>query len=131
MSTHKTTKPGRNAVLRGVAVDPSLRCATAKGPAKGAPNAGRPRDEWKAWLRSLVDSPPVRAAIEAVLSDPEHPAFGRVLAWADERGWGKEAQQVEGSHQLVVIRRDESRLVQGPVQVVEAGDVQVLEPGVN
>lgn len=131
MSTQKTTKPGRNAVLRGVAVDPSLRCPTAKGPRPGAPNAGRPRDEWKAWLRSLVDSDATRSAIAQVLSDPDHPAFGRVLQWADERGWGKEAQQVEGNHQLIVIRRDESKLLQGPVQVVDAADVQVLEPGVN
>ena len=117
-------------MLRGVAVDPSLRCATAKGPRPGAPNAGRPRDEWKAWLRSLVDSEPVRKAIETVLSDPEHPAFGRVLQWADERGWGKEAQQVEGKHQLVVIRRDETAgLLQASLQevaVVEADAVQVL-----
>lgn len=118
--------------LQGVAADPSLR-GPGKGPAKGAPNAGRPRDEWKAWLRSLVDSDTVRASIEAVLSDPTHPAFGRVLAWADERGWGKEAQQVEGTHQLVVIRRDETAgllqtAMQEPVRVVASEDVQVLPP---
>lgn len=108
-STGKTTdgKPGRP--LRGIAVDPSLRCTTARGPKPGAINAGRPRDEWKAWLRSLVDSARTRDAIAAVLEDPTHPAFSRVLQWADERGWGKEVTPVDATvSQLVVIRRDES-----------------------
>lgn len=90
---------------QGVAVDASLR---GRGPARGAGNAGRPREEWKGWLRSIVDSPTTRRAIANVLSDPQHPAFPRVLAWADERGWGKEIQQVEGGMELVVIRRDET-----------------------
>jgi hypothetical protein len=65
-----------------------------RGPAKGAQNAGRPRDEWKAWLRSVVDSAPSRDAISAVVHNPEHPAYARVLAWADDRGYGKEVQSV-------------------------------------
>lgn len=82
-----------------------------RGPAKGAPNAGRPRDEWKAWLRSLVDSDGSRAAIETILTDPSHPAYGRILAWADERGYGKEKESVEvsgaggGPLQVVVTRK--------------------------
>jgi hypothetical protein len=103
-STKKTTKRGP---LRGIAVNPEMR-GNGRGPAKGAPNAGRPRDEWKAWLRSLVDSPLTRASIEQVLQDPSHPAFPRVLTWADERGWGKETQGVEGGLTLTVVRRDES-----------------------
>jgi hypothetical protein len=66
-----------------------------RGPAKGAQNAGRPRDEWKAWLRSVVDSAPSRDAISAVVQNPEHPAYARVLAWADERGYGKETQALD------------------------------------
>jgi hypothetical protein len=65
-----------------------------RGPAKGSPTAGRPRDEWKAWLRSVVDSAPSRDAISAVVQNPEHPAYARVLAWADDRGYGKEVQSV-------------------------------------
>jgi hypothetical protein len=65
-----------------------------RGPAKGSPVAGRPRDEWKAWLRSVVDSAPSRDAISAVVQNPEHPAYARVLAWADDRGYGKEVQSV-------------------------------------
>jgi hypothetical protein len=94
--------------LRGIAIDPSLRWP-ARGPKKGAANAGRPRDEWKAWLRTLVDSPTTRASIEQVLHDPQHPAFARVLSWADERGFGKEVTPIEATvTELVVVRRDES-----------------------
>jgi hypothetical protein len=90
--------------LRGIAVDPSLR---GRGPAPGT--GGRPRDEWKAWLRELVDSPLTRVSIETILQDPTHPAFPRVLQWADERGYGKEVTPIDATvSQLVVIRRDES-----------------------
>lgn len=72
-----------------------------KGPAKGQTSLmrppGRPRDEWKAWLRSLIDSPESRAAIEAVACDPNHPAYARVLQWAAERGYGKETETYEHS----------------------------------
>jgi hypothetical protein len=70
-----------------------------RGPKPGARSLerppGRPRDEWKAWLRSLIDSPESRAAIEAVACDPNHPAYARVLQWAAERGYGKETEHVE------------------------------------
>ena len=100
------TSPAKSRKPSGVAADPALR---GRGPAKGAPNAGRPRDEWKAWLRSLVDSSETRESVAAILRDPEHPAFARVLQWADERGYGKEATVVDGVMQLTVVRRDESR----------------------
>lgn len=90
--------------LVGIAVNPEMR---GHGPRPGAINAGRPRDEWKQWLRSLVDSDATRNAIEAILSDPTHPAFARVLHWADERGYGKEALPLEGGMTLTVVRRHE------------------------
>ncbi len=64
-------------------------------------------EEWKAWLRSIVDTDSTRAAITAILADPGHPAFHRVLAWADERGFGKERQALDATLQLEVVRRDE------------------------
>lgn len=91
--------------LTGVAANPALR---GRGPKPGSLNAGRPRDEWKAWLRTLVDSASTRDAIAAILSDPTHPAFPRVLSWADERGYGKEAQAIDGALTLTVVRRDET-----------------------
>jgi len=89
------------------AADPSKR-GPGRGPAPGAPNAGRPRDEWKAWLRTLVDGADTRLSIAAILADPTHPAFPRVLSWADERAYGKEAQALEGGLTLTVVRRDET-----------------------
>lgn len=103
----KTPKRAHSGPLRGVAANPALR--GPGGAKKGAPNSGRPRDEWKAWLRSLVDSATTRASIEQILTDPKHPAFSRVLQWADERGFGKETTPIEATvTELVVIRRDES-----------------------
>ena len=86
-----------------------------RGPAKGAPNAGRPLDEWKAYLRSLVDSAASRDAIVAILTDPSHPAYARVLAWADERGWGKESQQQD------VTFRDLSKLSDDELLAIASG----------
>jgi hypothetical protein len=108
----------------GIAVDPSKR---GPGGVTGAPNAGRPREQWKAWLRGLVDSPATREAVLRVLGDPDHPQFARVLAWADERAFGREQQVVAGDHQLTVVRRDEtgagaaaSSLEGAPTPVVRA-----------
>lgn len=101
-STPPTT--GTPRPKQGVAVHPEMR---GRGPKPGAPNAGRPRDEWKAWVRSLIDSADTRAAIARILSDAGHPAFPRVLTWADERAYGKEAQALEGGLTLTVVRRDE------------------------
>ena len=60
-----------------------------------------------------MDAEGTRQAIETILRDPAHPAFGKVLQWADERGWGKEAQAVEGGLTLTVVRRDESNGASG------------------
>ena len=97
----------------GMAVDKQRKKVPPKGKpfVKGDPRIkagpGRPRDEWKAWLRSVVDSGGTREAIEAILRDPSHPAFGRVLAWADERGWGTEVTPVEADATLrVVVQRE-------------------------
>lgn len=104
---NSTPKSPARRPLAGVAANPALR-GQGRGPKPGAINAGRPRDEWKAWLRSLVDSATTRDAIAAILSDPTHPAFPRVLTWADERAWGKEAQSIDGGLTLTVVRRDET-----------------------
>jgi hypothetical protein len=109
-STSKSTGPAVKPARRpaGIAVNAALR-GKGRGPKPGAINAGRPRDEWKAWLRALVDSDTTRQSIAAILTDPTHTAFPRVLAWADERGYGKEIMPIDATvSQLVVIRRDES-----------------------
>ena len=93
--------------LVGWAVD---RTKSGKGPAKGAPNAGRPPDEWKASLRAIASRDDVLRHIERVLTaGPDHPFFARALEYVTEYGYGKAVQQVEqhGSTTLEIVVRHE------------------------
>ena len=49
-----------------------------RGPKKGATNAGRPPDWWKAKMRELRDRWLVAAEAHAILDDPDHPEWFRV-----------------------------------------------------
>lgn len=72
------------------------RVAPGRGPGKGAPNAGRPPDAWRAALRALVDRPSVIAHIEDCLeAGPEHPFFGKALDYVTDHGYGKAASSVD------------------------------------
>lgn len=86
--------------------DPRIR--PGKGPKPGT--GGRPRDEFKALLRELASRPETVAGLDAILSDPAHPQYLRALEFVTERGYGKEAQAIEGGLTLNVVRRDESSL---------------------
>jgi len=93
--------------LGGWAVD---RSKSGRGPAKGAPNAGRPPDEWKAKLRELASRENVLAHIQTVLdAGPEHPFFAKALEYVTEYGYGKATQHIEqtGGTTLEVIVRHE------------------------
>lgn len=93
--------------LKGWALDPAKR---GKGPAVGAPNAGRPPDEWKAKLRELASRENVLAHIQTVLdAGPEHPFFAKALEYVTEHGYGKATQHVEqtGSNTLEIVVRHE------------------------
>lgn len=96
-SSDKSSKPVRGRPF--VKGDPRIR------PGR---NGGRPKDEWKAALRALASADEVLDAVAAILSDPSHPQFLRALEYASERGYGKEAQGVEGDVRLTIVRRDES-----------------------
>jgi hypothetical protein len=90
--------------LRGVAADPSLR---GRGPAKGAPKAGRPPDEFKAMLAGLASWDATLHSIATILRDPDHPAFQKALDYVTDRGYDKLAESVTvgGSLAVEVIRR--------------------------
>jgi hypothetical protein len=61
-----------------------------RGPARGAPNAGRPPDEWRAALRALASRDDVLQHLDAVLrAGPGHPWFSKALDYATEHGFGK------------------------------------------
>ena len=67
-----------------------------KGPAKGAPNAGRPPDLWKAKLRSMASRDEVMAHVESVLlAGPTDPFFAKALEYVTEHGYGKAANSLD------------------------------------
>lgn len=66
-----------------------------RGPKKGAPNAGRPRNEHVAWCQSLVSDPRSEEAVKAVLGDKNHPAFATMWKAVADRAYGKAPQSVE------------------------------------
>lgn len=73
----------------------------------GTGAGGRPKDEWKAKLRELASSDSAIAGLTAIINDPTHPHYLKALEFAAERGYGKEAQTVEGDMRLTVVLRDE------------------------
>ncbi|MBY0490613.1 MAG: hypothetical protein K2R93_12295 [Gemmatimonadaceae bacterium] len=78
--------------LRGAAADPAKR---GRGPKKGAPNAGRPPNEFREHMRALVSRADVTKALEAVLKSPTHPHFMAAYKMACEFGYGRAVQAVE------------------------------------
>lgn len=66
-----------------------------RGPAKGAPNAGRPPNEWNAVIERLGDRWLVALEASAVVDDAEHPLFEKVGKWLVEQVRGKAKQQMD------------------------------------
>jgi hypothetical protein len=75
-----------------IELHPELR---GRGPAKGAPNAGRPPDEFKAFMRSLVSRDEVSEALGRVLGNPNHPQYVQAYKMAAEFGYGRASQAVQ------------------------------------
>ena len=76
----------------------TLIAGAGRGPKKGAPNAGRPPDEWKAKLRAMASRDEVMAHVETVLlAGPDHPFFDRALQYVTDHGYGRATQPVEHS----------------------------------
>ncbi len=97
VSVDKSQVKSRTRRLTGVAVDPSLR---GRGPKKGAPNAGRPPDAWKALCRELASSDELIEKAKLVLRVPNHPAWLGAWKFLTEQGYGKPTQPVEGDMTL-------------------------------
>ncbi len=66
-----------------------------KGPAKAAPNAGRPPDAFKAELAAMGSRQELLETVARVLNDPTHPAWPKMVALVWDRGYGKPAQSVD------------------------------------
>ena len=73
-----------------------------RGPKKGAPNAGRPTLEFKAWCASMLDDAEKRAKVEEILSDPSHSAYATMWKAVADRAHGKPKEHVEVSGKLTL-----------------------------
>lgn len=96
MSARKlAAKSGRKSAATPGGFKPGHDPRRGRGPAKGAPNAGRPPDEFKALMRSLASRQDVIEHLTTVLGDPNHPDWH--AAWKDvaDRGYGKAVQAVD------------------------------------
>jgi len=74
----------------------TLVAGAGRGPKPGAPNAGRPPNEWKAKLQAMASRDEVLAHVEAVLlQGPEHPFFKDALNYVTEHGYGRARQPLD------------------------------------
>lgn len=92
--TAPTTARKANSAV-GVPFAPGPDPRRGKGPAPGAPNAGRPPDEFKALCAELATGAATLAAVRAILESPLHPQFMHALKWATEHGYGRATQPIE------------------------------------
>lgn len=101
----------KSAATRGRPFQKGHDSRRGRGPRKGAPNAGRPPDEFKAALAALVSREETLAALEAILRNPDHPHFIQALRYASDRGYGLPTQslKVEDEGPAVVIVAPEKR----------------------
>lgn len=66
-----------------------------RGPKKGAPNAGRPRNEFKQEMRALASDEAVLTRLRQLLWQCTDPTtFIRALAFTTEHGYGKATQPI-------------------------------------
>lgn len=88
-------KVGRGKPIPGVKQG-KLIAGQGNGPRKGAPNAGRPPDEWRERLRAMASRDEVLEHVNSVLlAGPEHPFFDRALQYVTEHGYGKAAASLD------------------------------------
>lgn len=104
MNTPRNKSPKKSLFTKRGAQGPG------RGPAKGAPNAGRPPAEYIEWLRGVLESPACKKAIETVLKDPDHPAFAKLQQSCSDRAYGKPLQEVQASGDVNIrVVYDDSR----------------------
>jgi hypothetical protein len=96
-SAKKSAKPRGKGVPFAKGGDPRQ----GRGPAPGAPNAGRPPDEFKAMLAGLASWDVTLGSIAAILADPSHPHFVKALEYVSDRGYTPNATTGELTVRLV------------------------------
>lgn len=92
-----------SAVVRGRPFSKGHDVRRGHGPKRGAPNAGRPPDEFKALLAALASREETVRALETILADPNHPHFIQALKFAADRGYGHPNHNVSLDVPAVVL----------------------------
>jgi len=71
-----------------------------RGPAKGAPNAGRPPNWLKEWCDELLSDETTKSQVRAILKDKDHPAFRAMWNAVADRAHGKPKESLEVTGKL-------------------------------
>jgi len=99
----RKTKPRKSARKSAVPGKPFLRGVDPRrghGPAKGAPNAGRPPEVFRQELNAMLNSEVVLTQIRYFLSgaaDVTHDQFWKVVMWLSDRVYGRPVQELQHS----------------------------------
>lgn len=99
VGTAAAKKPAKKSARKSVTGKPFVEGADprrGKGPAPGSPNAGRPKDEFKALCRDLASGDKTIDSVRAILDNPAHPQFVAALRYVTEHGYGKPEQPIVG-----------------------------------
>ena len=67
-----------------------------RGPEKGAPNAGRPPNEWKKLCQGMASRAEMLKTAQKVLKNPAHPAWLGAWKFVAEQGYGRAVQPISG-----------------------------------
>jgi hypothetical protein len=72
---------------------------------------GRPPNWLREFCDSLLASPKCKAAVRAILSDANHPAFATMWKAAGDRAHGKAEQPLQHSGTIVIREKREPRVL--------------------
>ena len=126
----------KTAAVRGRPFQEGVDARRGRGPRKGAANAGRPPNEFKAQLAALASREETIRALAAILEDPNHPHFIQALKFAADRGYGRPTQPLEvgPAHPTIVLVAPEKLSTEAWVErysgwsEVSAGSVDPTAP---
>lgn len=94
-ATHARRAKEQRAATKPWLFQPGPDPRRGRGPKKGAPNAGRPRNEFKQEMRALASDEAVLTRLRQLLWQCTDPTtFIRALAFTTEHGYGKATQPI-------------------------------------
>jgi len=89
MSAKKSAPKSAGKPIVGVPFTGADDPRRGRGPKKGAPNAGRPRQDYLDWVGRAISNKKTEAAVRKILRDPDHPQFGTLYSKLAERKYGR------------------------------------------